>query len=199
MTDVDHVTLGVHCEHPQTRRKACIQQCSPSMDQRVKTFMPRLLPIFLVCAFAACQDTGIEVPPELPLRILLNAPDTVRVDGRTLTLSTSLWRDLMPSTDDHGSPLTAILYVETADSANFPASISADAVWIVRGDEVWKGFCAKEAPPPGEQRPNRLWRIARNGPGWPVDLPVEVIVRLLVANGSSRLLRASHQRINGAY
>jgi hypothetical protein len=159
----------------------------------------RLLSIILICALSACQDMGIEVPPDLPLQALLGVPDTVIVQGRTLTLSTSLWRDLMPRTDDHGSPLTAVVYVETADSSSFPPSVSADAVWIVRGDEVWKSFLAEEDPPPGELRPNRLWKIARNGPTWPVDHPVEVIVRLLVANDSSRFLRASQQCINATY
>ena len=144
-----------------------------------------------------CEDLGVAVPPTLPVETLLAAPETLVVQNRTLTLSTNLWRDFMPSPDGDRSQLIALVYVEAVDPAPLPAGVSSDAVWIVSGKEVWKSFFSDEPRPPGEQRPNRICAIARDGPRWNGN--VDVIVRVLDGHGKAFLLRAARQNIGRVY
>jgi hypothetical protein len=180
-------------------RAALLTNAMVGKMERIRLRVLKYIPILLIFALASCKDMGVDVPPELSLQTLLTAPETVVVQGKALTLSSSLWRNLMPTTDNTGSPLIAVVYIQTVDSTQFPASVSADAVWIVQDQVIWRSYFADEDPPQGEQRPYRLWRIARNGPQWSPDHPVDVIVRILVPNGSSRLLKAPGQLIHAVY
>ena len=144
-----------------------------------------------------CEDLGVAVPPTLPVETLLAAPETLVVQNRTLTLSTSLWRDFMPSTDGDHSQLIALVYVEATGPAPLPVGLSIDAVWVVSGQDVWKSFFSDEARPPGEQKPNRIAAIARNGPRW--DGYVDVVVRVLDGHDSTYLLRVGSQYIGRVY
>jgi len=151
--------------------------------------------LFLVCG---CEDSGggSTVPLAMPIQILLAAPETINVEGRVLTLTTFLWRDLMPvaGPEDH-TKLIALIHIEAADTSQLPASVSSDAIWIVNGDEVWKSYFSDE--PVGPVKPNRISRIARYGPHW--DGYVDVIVRVFDSMGKGYLLRASHQKIERVY
>jgi hypothetical protein len=144
-----------------------------------------------------CEDLGVKVPPDLPVETLLAIPETLIVQNRTLTLSTNLWRDLMPSTDGDHSHLIALVYVETTESTQLPGGVTADAVWIVSGKEVWKSFFSDEPRPPDERKPYRLSAIARGGPRW--DGYVDVIVRVFDGQGKAYLLRAAQQSIARVY
>lgn len=151
----------------------------------------------LLTFFLGCEDLGVAIPPDFPIETLLAAPETLVVQYRTLTLSTSLWRDFMPSPDGDHSQLIALVHVEATDLAPLPGGVTADAIWIVSGREVWKSFFSDETRPPDEQKPNRINAIARNGPRW--DGYVDVIVRVFDGQGNAFLLRAGRQYIGRTY
>ncbi len=157
----------------------------------------------LICiAFAAfsvisgCEDEGLDVPPEIPVGVLLAAPDTLNVQNRVLTLSTYLWRDFMPSTDGDHTQLIALVRISATDTLPLPTGISTDALWIVSGREVWKSFFSDEPRPP-EPRSNSISAIARDGLRW--DGTVDVIVRVLDGKGGGLLLKAAGQQIGRVY
>ncbi|MEW6512267.1 MAG: hypothetical protein AB1428_15055 [Bacteroidota bacterium] len=144
-----------------------------------------------------CQDFWTEIraalPPDIPVAQLLQAPDTITVDGMQLFLATELWRDFMPISPPDGKPLIAIAWIITTDSSQIPATVSADAIWVVNGSQVWRTYFSDE---PGIAGPAyRLERIARNGPKWGPHVYVDVIVRVYGSDGNGRLLRASKQWI----
>jgi hypothetical protein len=143
---------------------------------------------------AGCQDFGIEGPPDIPIAQLLQTPDTISADGKRIYLSTFLWRDYMPISPPEGKPLIAIVYLTTADSSQFPASITADAVWIVYNNEVWSSYFADQVI--ASEQPYRYARIAREGPTWGPGVRVEVVVRVYSSRGNAQLLRASRQWIH---
>jgi len=149
-----------------------------------------LLPIII----AGCADIGERVPPNIPIAELQNAFDTISVEGRLLYLSTNIWRDFMPFSPPDGKPLVAIAFISATDTALFPSTVFADAIWIIYGQEVWSAWLAPEPYPP--LRPNRIERVARNGPKWGPHVYVDVIVRVFDGHGSAYLLRASH---NGSH
>ncbi len=145
----------------------------------------------------ACSDNGDSVspdPPDIPISQLLSSPDTITVEGRRLYLSTYMWRDFQPVSPPDGKPLIAIIYVTATDTAQLPG-ISTDAVWIVYNNQVWKSWFTNEPTPPGETKPNRIVRIAREGPLWGPHIHVDVIVRVIDARGNSQLLHAPDQWI----
>jgi hypothetical protein len=154
-----------------------------------------LLLVFLGTA-TGCADLGNEIPPDIPIARLMTAPDTVVVEGRHLYLTTYLWRDFMPISPPGGKPLIAIAYLTATDTAHLPATITADAIWIVRDSLAWNGWFTNETSPPGESRPNRIVKVARDGPAWGPHIFVDVIVRILDGRGHAQLLRAPHQWID---
>jgi hypothetical protein len=103
----------------------------------------------------------------------------------------------MLPTDPAGPGLIARIYVEATDPAQLPASLSMDIVWIILSRRVWSGSISDEILPPGEQKPNRIGGITRNGPTW--DGYVDVVVRVLEGRGKAYMLKASHQDISRVY
>jgi hypothetical protein len=160
----------------------------------------RFIRLCVVVLATGCVDNGyeipqIDVPPEIPLDELRNSADTIVVEGRTLTLSTDLWRDFQPISPPDGKPLICILYITATDTARLPTGISSDGVWIVYGQQTWRSYFSKEARPPGEADLNQIIEIARDGPKWGPGVDVDVIVRVFDGKGTSQLLRAPDQPI----
>ncbi|MFQ5824743.1 MAG: hypothetical protein ACE5JB_11850 [bacterium] len=137
----------------------------------------------------------ISTPPRIAIEELLSTPDTIFVEGRKLFLFTSLWRDFQPISPPDGRPLIAIIYIESTDSTQLPASISADAIYIVYRGAVWKSWFSDEPIASDLQKPNRIVRIARNGPKWGPGVFVDVIVLVAYGQNDKKLLRASSQPI----
>ncbi len=133
-------------------------------------------------------------PPDIPVNQLLAVPDTVQVEGRQLYLETYVWRDFMPISPPDGKALVALMYVTPTDTIPLPASISADAVWIVYNNQVWRSWISDAMD--GGLNAHRLARIARDGPKWGPGVPVDVIVRVLDAGGHGHLLHAPDQMIH---
>jgi len=147
------------------------------------------LAVFLL---AGCKDNGIETPMPIPVDQLLAVPTSLRVEGKSLYLATDIWRNFMPGSR---STLIALIFVSTADSSQFPATVSADAVWIVYYSEVWSSYFTDEQIPPDPQRPDRYARFARGGPLWEPGVKVDVIVRVYDGLHMPHLLRATEQSI----
>ena len=141
----------------------------------------------------ACNDLGQTVPPELKLGDLLAAPETLTVGGKSLVMSTSLGRNLMPMIPPSGSGLVAVVYLQMTDSTATPESITADVIWVVRSQDIWVSFLRDSTPP----RPNVIAKSASDGPEW--DGPVDVIVRVIDNGGTFRLLRAANQQVGKVY
>jgi hypothetical protein len=155
-----------------------------------------LLMLLLGCSDAGTPPSGLPAVPDIPINQLLAVPETTVVDGRTLVLSTVLWRDFQPICPPDGRPLLAVAYIDATDSATFPSTVSSDAVWVVSAGQVWKTYFTEESYPPYPPRPNRLEKIARNGPKWGPHVFVDVIVRMYDGHGYPHFLRASHQWID---
>jgi hypothetical protein len=153
--------------------------------------------VILSAVLLSCADIGEVLPPaapDIPIHELLAAEDTITVDGKSLTLSTYMWRDFMPISPPDGKPLIGIAYIDGIDTASLPSTIRADAIWIVYDGQVWRSLFNDETSNPA--KPNRLERVFRNGPKWGPGVYLDVIVRLLDGAGGAHLLRASHQYIS---
>jgi hypothetical protein len=157
--------------------------------------MKMLVLLLMLLVVVGCEDNGVSIPQDIPVAQLQASPDTIIVEGRLLCLSTYMWRDFQPISSPDGKPLIAIIYVTATDTARLPSSISADAVWIVHNDQVWKSWLSDESIPPSELKPNRIVKIAREGPKWGPHVYVDVIVRVVDGQGNRHWLRAPNQWI----
>jgi hypothetical protein len=116
------------------------------------------------------------------------APRVVSVDGATLRLEASLWRDFQPTSPPDGKPLIAGLRVLTVDGGPIPSTLRADSVWIYNGAAVWTASAAEEQTRSASASFFEV--VARNGPKWSPGIEVDVVVQLRDAAGHPFLLQA---------
>jgi hypothetical protein len=113
-------------------------------------------------------------------------------------LETYLYRNLMPTFPPDERTLIAIIWVTAADQNPFPATLEADRIWVIHGQDIWE----EKLSPGSSGDPNRqhqLEKVARDGPNWGPGVYVDVVVRVVESRGKDQLLRASHQYIGAAY
>jgi len=125
---------------------------------------------------------------------LEQAPKQLSVNGSALTLTTYLWRDFMPMSPPDGKPMIAVATISTTDSTVFPATIKADRMWIINGDQVWNTEFTNENQPPTDSI--LIKKVARDGPKWGPGVDVTVVVRLVDGQGETMLLKAENQPIH---
>ena len=121
------------------------------------------------------------------------APRVVSVDGATLRLEASLWRDFQPISPPDGKPLIAGLRVITVDGAPIPSTLRADSVWIYNGSGVWAASVTEEQLRTAGA--SFFDVVARNGPKWGPGIEVDVVVQLRDAAGDAVLLQAPRELI----
>lgn len=162
----------------------------------MKTVMTFLAALGII-GCSVSEITIPTLPPDTPIDQLRAAPETIVVQGKTLSLSTYLWRDFMPISPPDGKPLNTIIYVTATDAAELATPISADAVWVIYNNEVWKAWLTiRPNAEGGTNQKNLIVGIASNGPKWGPHVFVDVVVRVSDGKGGTMLLRAPHQGIN---
>lgn len=143
-----------------------------------------------------CSDpTSSEL--DLPIEVLLSAPESITVKGITIILDTEVGLDLMPIVEPN--PMIVFAFVQTADSSLIPDKIYPHSVYVIKdNEEIWKSEFTHEDRPDEEQSPHKIIAVARKGPYWGPDILVDVVVKLEF-NGKSFLLKASDQNISATY
>ena len=139
---------------------------------------------------ASCADVaapGTDTPTEFMLR---HAPTSISVGETILVLRTSLWRDFQPIAPTNGQPMVGIFSVETEDRSLFPAGVSIERAWVLRGSLVWVPDLMND--PLVDPAPWQRVMIGRNGPKWGPGISVEVIVEVRQPDGQRRLLRQAN-------
>jgi hypothetical protein len=116
------------------------------------------------------------------------APRVVSVDGATLHLEASLWRDFQPISPPDGKPLIASLRILTVDGAPMPSTLRADSVWTYNGAAVWAASVTEEQARSAGAPYFEV--VARDGPKWGPGIEVDVVFQLRDAAGHVYLLQA---------
>jgi len=143
-------------------------------------------------ALAACGEKN----PVSPLRSaeLRRAPLSITVDGVDVVLTSYLWRDFQPTSPPDGKGLAVSVHVGITDGSPIPSTITADAVWVVYGGQVWAA--SLEEVSLASPMPSYYEAVARDGPKWGPAVAVDVIARVHDSKGATWLLRAASQTIN---
>lgn len=152
-------------------------------NRSVRTVL-RSLPLVLLAGCVEIAAPGIDTPTELTLR---RAPTSIAVGEKILVLRTTLWRDFMPIAPVDGQPMVGIFGVETDDHSPFPAGVSIERAWVLKGSLAWVPELTND--PLYDPAPSQRAMIGRNGPKWGPAITVEVIVEIELPDGRRRLLR----------
>jgi hypothetical protein len=156
----------------------------------------RLLLLGVTCAALAsfgCGSSSPAAPESSQQDDPAAAPTSVLLAGKTLTLSTYLWRDFHPISPSDGKALSGMLRISTADGSAVPSSISADRVWIILESQVWTVTPSEVGTRDGTAPVYEL--TFRDGPKWGPGVTVDVVIRLQEGSGRTVLLRVASQPI----
>jgi hypothetical protein len=126
------------------------------------------------------------------------AKETMVIEGSTLRLQASIWRNFMPVIIDANSTrLRATISLIDANDKPVPPTLHAETVWVVQGDRVWKTNKVEEGERDDANPSIRSFTVG-NGPKWPTQSYVDVFVRIADQNGVHHLLVLRHQIIGRA-
>jgi hypothetical protein len=167
---------------------------------------PRSQMIFcawLVLAQSALVSTPVLSDPladrsSQPLAFPHGAKETVVIEGSTLRLQASIWRNFMPVIIDANSTrLRATISLIDVNEKPVPPTLHAETLWVVQGDRVWKTNKVEEQEGDDANPSIRSFTVG-NGPKWPTQSYVDVFVRIADQNGVHYLLVLRHQIIGRA-
>jgi len=161
----------------------------------------------MAVAILGCLATGTGAGVRMSPEALRGAPQTIQVDGVVLQLKAQVWRDFMPGllsgadtkpgeSAVPGRRMIAALRVAARDGQRVPKGIRVDAGWIIFGDRVWASQPAEEQP--RDPAAYDLSVTMRNGPKWPPQAVVDIVVRIVDSKGVAQLLALRNQKIEAA-
>ena len=139
------------------------------------------------------------LPPVIPAEKLLSAPETISVENIRLYLNTHMSMDFMPTYPNMGPRSYTTLLIQSTDPAPLPATISVDAVWVVRKGKVWSSWLPEGERDPPDQKPNVIYKRIKKGPGGEEKELMDVIVRVIDGKGNAHLLKARNQSVRYTY
>jgi hypothetical protein len=134
------------------------------------------------------------------LVFLRGAKETMVIEGSTLRLQASIWRNFMPVIIDANSNSTSLVATISLVDVNekpVPPTLHAETVWVVQGDRVWKTSKVEEVERYAPNPSTRRFTVV-NGPKWPTQSYVDIFVRIADQNGVHYLLVLRHQIIGRA-
>lgn len=170
---------------------------------------------------ASASDPDLHLS-RLPVDELLRAPESIVICGKVVKLRTGLYRNFMPHPVPRGTkhkirptPTLGTLTLYAVDesrldrSRSFPRTVPlpdniivgevvADEACLVLDGRVWATSVsfgwAGQCGPVGNQVVARI----TNGPEWQMGVGLDVVVRIVDADGAVLLLRAANQKIRRA-
>ena len=135
----------------------------------------------------------VRVPPP-HLDSLRAAPETVTAGEVRIAAKAALWINRMPGPaiegldDPPGDPLQGHFDVHSVDDRALPRGVALQGAWVHGADSVW----AIAVAPSDTSRAGSPWiaRRVHGVPAWPRGDAAELVVRVRLPDGTSRLLRA---------
>jgi hypothetical protein len=168
-----------------------------------------IFPARLILAHVAFVSTlALSDPPadrsSPPIAVSRAAKETLVIEGSTLHLKASIWRDLIPIgvPDDPNEAraivadargLRAVIALTDVNGMPVPPTLHAELVWIVQGARVWKTDEIEEQR--DDASPSIRNFVVHKGPQWPIKSFVDVFVRISDQHGAHFVLVLRHQII----
>jgi hypothetical protein len=153
--------------------------------------------LVLAVLVAACQsDGGAEksaTPEQMSMKqagpmtpmtaAQLRAVSTDAAFAAPIEISVFAWRDMMPSDREHGG---LIVSAQIRGGVTPPAPLRCDGMYLVHGDSV---FAARPDEVRDGDGPGAVECLVRNGPGWPAQSTIQVVVSVTGPGGKTAMIR----------
>lgn len=153
-----------------------------------------LITLTLVLGLNSCQKEKIEGriinDPEFA-KELRSSSESITIGNNNLILTTCLWRDFMPSTEENGSKMICINKLMEVDSIPILTTINLKKQYVIKGNEIW-------AADYHEIKKNFdfiIEGVVVDGPKWGPNIEVDVVCEFDNAGTTHRIL-AKSQLIN---
>jgi len=120
---------------------------------------------------------------------LREAPPTITVDGKVLTIRAQIFNNRMPSFGHReGTGIYFVINLATKDGTPMPDGLVFDTVCGIQGKNKWetRGFDELKI-----NKPPMVRIIPRNAPGWTASSEIDVVVKLRDSAKKEHLIRAA--------
>lgn len=118
---------------------------------------------------------------------LKSLPESIIIESNTFTLSTYLWRDYMPISEDNGSKMYCVNKLTEINEQPILSTISLKKQYIVKDDEVWTAEYIQI-----KKTPSNIWEgYVNGGPKWGPNIKVDVICEFEYSGVTYRILAKS--------
>lgn len=132
----------------------------------------------------------------VPIDILAQAPaHRIEMGDFRVAVSGGAHRDFMPIVTEARTRMSAGVIVEAEGSGVLPRYLRADRIVVLYGDEAW---VAPLEEAQGYRSSRRFTAGAGQGPLWPADETVEIVVSLVTPGRRTRLVRVPGVRITSS-
>lgn len=158
-----------------------------------------------VAALECFAGSALVVAP-VSRAALRDAPQSIRIEGVPLHLEAHVWRDFMPGwvssdsqsgeTEGSGKPMAGDLRIVAQNKMQIPKHWRVDVAWVRFGQRIWQSQPVEEQP--RDPAAHELAVTIRNGPKWPRQARVDIVVRVVDGNGATYLLASRGQEIRAA-
>lgn len=144
----------------------------------------------LILSAAGCNnelpEDGIGTDAKLA-KTLQEIPESLVIDGKTMTLTAELWRNFMPFIGEEPNSLHALVSVSAEDGSTLPTFLNFTKLVVLKGDSVWVQTIEKS-----ERSTNENIRAnTKGGPGWQPESEVDVVVELIHGENLYKLRQKS--------
>jgi len=122
-------------------------------------------------------------------KALREAPATITVGGKVLTVRAQIFNNRMPTFGPRAS--TGIFFViglATKDGSPMPDGLTADTVYGIQGKNKWETRTFDKLK---IEKPPMLRIIPRNAPAWTAKSKIDVVVKLRDSAKKEHLIRAA--------
>jgi hypothetical protein len=160
----------------------------------MKIILVKSILFIFLGAFFSCEsnEQDIEKANSNPsLTELKKSPDTLKIGNHTIVLSTYLWRDFMPISEENGSKLLAVNKLVEVDSLSLPNNWILKKQYVILGSDIWVNSYHETR----KERDYIWYGFGKDGPKWGPDTLVDVVCEFEVSGKNYRIMARS-QNIN---
>lgn len=148
----------------------------------------------IVFGLCSCEKDKIEGKTKNDTEFaqeLRESPETISIGNNTLVLTTYLWRDFMPISEENGSKMMCINKLTEVNNVPILSTIELKKQYVIKGNEVWTA----EYNEIKNSTDFILEGIVRDGPKWGPNIEVDVVCEFENSGTTHRILARS-QLIN---
>jgi len=151
---------------------------------------PILIILTLLLGLSVCQKEKVEDRIKNDPKFaeeLRQSPDSITIANNKLVLSTYLWRDLMPISEENGSKMICINKVTEVDKIPILPNIILKKQYVILGNEIWTADYLEIR----KISDFIIEGIVRDGPKWGPSIEVDVVCEFDYDGTTYRILSKS--------